>query len=110
MDKFKNLLNFGDFYINTYDIENEEDLLKISELGRAISAPIRLSIIKLLNKKPMTLSEIAQELDIQPSSATFHLKILEDAKLIKAENNTSFKGSERGYYTSQSCSVFSGDI
>ena len=94
MDNFKNLHTFGDFYINTYDIENEEDLLKISEFGRAISAPIRLSIIKLLNKKPMTLSEIAKELDIQPSSAAFHLKILEDAKLIKAENNTSFKGSQ----------------
>lgn len=72
------------------NIEELEDTNNISLIGRALSSPIRIEILRLLNKKPMLASEIAETLDIQVSSALVHLKILEDAELIIVE--TSKKG------------------
>lgn len=74
------LLNIGEL----------EDANEISLIGRALSSPIRIEILRLLNKKPMLASEISEELCIQVSSALVHLKILKDAELINVE--TSKKG------------------
>lgn len=82
-----------DHFINYLNIDEEQDFLKICDIGRALSAPIRLQILSLLNNQPKKLIEIARELNIQPSSAAFHIKMLEEANLIKVEKNSSNKGS-----------------
>lgn len=94
MDIIKKINEITSLEATTYKIDNKDDTLKITDLGRALSAPIRLEIIRLINKKPMTLSEIASELNIQPSSAAFHLKILEDVSLIITEENKTYKSSK----------------
>ena len=61
------------------EIDNPECTNDISLVGRALTAPVRIQILHMLNKKPMLLSQIAAELDLPLSSAAFHLRVLEDA-------------------------------
>ncbi len=76
-----------EYLINYFNIEKDEDVDKICNIGRALSSPIRLQILSLLNRQQKKMIDIAKELNIQPSSAAFHLQILEEANLIKVENN-----------------------
>ena len=82
-----------DYILNYLNIDDKDDLIRICNIGRALSAPVRLQILSMLNKQPKKLIDIARELNIQPSSAAFHLQILEETKLIKVENNSNNKGS-----------------
>lgn len=72
-------------------IPEVEDTNKIALLGRALSSPIRIEILRLLNKKPMLASEIAETLNLQVSSALVHLKILEEAELLVVEKSNKGK-------------------
>ncbi|MBO4963068.1 MAG: helix-turn-helix domain-containing protein [Clostridia bacterium] len=75
-------------------IEKTEDTNKITLIGRALSSPIRIEILRLLNKgKALLLSEIAEELNLQVSSTAFHLSVLEDANLVNVEFSTKRKGT-----------------
>ena len=78
---------------NKYDIENNEDTNAIALLGRALSSPIRIEMLRLLNGKARHLSEISEIMGLQISSTAFHLKVLEDAGIITVENSTKRKGS-----------------
>ena len=78
-------------------IDNPEDTNQISLIGRALNAPIRIEILRALNKKPMLLSEIAKEFDLPISSAAFHMKALEDANLINTDFSTKRKGTLKWY-------------
>lgn len=72
-------------------IPEVEDTNRIALLGRALSSPIRIEILRLLNKKAMLASEIAEALNIQVSSALVHLKILEEADLLVVEKSNKGK-------------------
>ena len=62
------------------------DIEVVSRVARALSVPKRLEILRLLGeKKVMSVNEIAQELGIPLSSASVHIGILEEAKLIICE-------------------------
>lgn len=80
-----------------YEIENPEDTNKIALLGRALSSPIRIEILRLLNRKPRLLSEISDELGLQLSSAAFHMRVLEDANLVNIEYSAKKKASQKWY-------------
>lgn len=73
------------------DLNCQDDYEKISLIGKALSSTIRLEIISLLNKTPKTLSEISKELDLQLSSCSFHLDLLEQAGLISVSYNPKTK-------------------
>lgn len=72
------------------DMENEEELC---DVAKALSSPIRIKIIKLLYQKGMIIGEIAKQLNIPPSSAAMHVKILEKAELIRLEEQPGTRGS-----------------
>jgi len=80
-----------------FEIMNPEDTNAIALIGRALSSPIRIEILRLLNIKPMLVSEIANELGLQLSSAAFHLRALEDAALIDTDFSTKRKGTLKWY-------------
>lgn len=80
-----------------FELENDDDMMEIADVCRALSSPIRLEILKMLNNRNYIMSEIADELNLQPSSAAFHLKILENAKLITVNTSTKYKGTLRYY-------------
>ena len=81
-----------------FDIASPENTNAIALIGQALSAPVRVQILSLINKRAMLASEIAAALDLPLSSTMFHLKILENAALIKKESSPGIKKS-RHYYT-----------
>ena len=80
-----------------YDIEGTKDTTNLAALGRALSSPVRIQMIRLVNKKNMLASEIAAELNLPLSSTIFHLNILEDAGIIKKSFSTKGKGTLHWY-------------
>lgn len=81
----------------TYDVEGTKDTTNLAALGRALSSPARIQMIRLVNKKNMLASEIASELNLPLSSTIFHLSILEDAGIIKKSFSTKGKGTLHWY-------------
>lgn len=79
------------------ELHDEKQLQEIVRVGQALSSPTRLQILLLLNRKPYLMSEISAELHIQPSSAAFHLKMLEETGLVNVEYSTKHKGTLKYY-------------
>ncbi|GAB6189600.1 hypothetical protein JCM30566_13410 [Marinitoga arctica] len=55
----------------------------ISNILKALSNPIRLKIMDIIYKEKCNVSKIINELKLSQSNVSQHLKILEDAGLIK---------------------------
>lgn len=51
---------------------------------RALSDPIRLSVVELLQSQEVCVCDLCNKLDISQSKLSFHLKNLKDAGLIRA--------------------------
>ncbi len=79
------------------EIENVQDTNELALFGRALSSPIRIEALRLINKKPRLLSQLANELDVQLSSMAVHMKILEEANLITVEYSTKKKAQLKWY-------------
>ena len=72
-------------------MQDEKILIDRNTL-KAISSDTRFNILKLLNKKIYTLSELSEKLDLKKSTITEHLKHLIDAGLIiKKEDKRKWK-------------------
>ncbi len=71
------------------------DIDAVCALGRAFSSPIRLQILQLLYVDSLIIGDIARIMDIPASSAAFHLKILEEAGLIRMEERPGARGSSK---------------
>ena len=78
--------------LREFDI-NETD--ELCNLGKALSSPVRLEILGLLYDQSMIIGEIAKKLDIPASSAAFHLKLLEQAGLVRMEEQPGTRGSTK---------------
>ena len=70
------------------DQENE-----LSNVGHALSSPIRIEILKLLYFKSYNVKEIANKLKIPASSAAIHIRALEVANLIQTKIEPGSRGS-----------------
>lgn len=79
------------------DIGDEDDINNIALVGRAISSPTRLQIIKLLHKESLTMTQIADKLNMPLSSTSVHLHILEESKLVGADYSAKNKGTVKWY-------------
>ncbi len=64
-------------------------------IGKALSSEIRLDILKLLIEKASNISEIASMFNIPLSSAALHIKVLEEAELITAQEKPGVRGSQK---------------
>ena len=78
--------------VKDYDMEEMEELC---DLGKALSSPIRLRILQLLYEESLIIGEIARKLELPASSTAFHLKILEQAGLIRMEGQPGTRGNTR---------------
>jgi len=74
---------------------NTENENLLCDVGKALSSPTRISILKLLYYNSLYVGEIAQKLDIPPSSAALHIRMLEDAELINTEWRPGIRGSKK---------------
>ncbi len=59
-----------------------DDVDGMSEMGKALSSPVRIQILTLLKQQSMTMSELATNLYVSPSSISMHIKILQDVGLV----------------------------
>lgn len=75
-----------------YSIDQIED---VCNLGKALSSPVRLEILQLLYRDSMIIGEIAKKLNLPASSTAFHLRILEQAGLIRMEEQPGTRGSTK---------------
>ncbi|MDD3278042.1 MAG: helix-turn-helix domain-containing protein [Lachnospiraceae bacterium] len=73
-----------------YDTERVEELC---ELGKALSSPVRVEILRLLYDQSLIIGEIAKEMNLPASSTAFHLKILEQAGLVRMEEQPGTRGT-----------------
>lgn len=78
--------------IINYTISNPTDEPALCRLGRALSVPERIRILRILQNKPCSVNEVATALDLPISSVSFHIKVLEEAKLIRIEYKPAPKG------------------
>lgn len=66
---------------------------ELTVLGKALSSDIRLKILKLLHGRQLNVNEIAEQLHIPASSAAMHVRLLEEAGLIRTELKPGVRGS-----------------
>lgn len=78
--------------LKDYEIEEKESL---SALGKALSSEVRLEILQLLYGQSMIIGEIAKKMNLPASSTAFHLKLLEDAGLIRMETQPGTRGTTK---------------
>lgn len=76
----------------TYNLNDEEELDK---LALALNASTRRKMLRLLAKNSYSVVGIAEKLNISVSNATFHLKLLKAAHLIKIQPNPNKRGNEK---------------
>lgn len=76
----------------------KNDTQKITMIGHALASPIRLTILKLLAFKNMTLKEIADAMKIPLNSLLKHITILEKGELVGTQINYTSKGKSRICY------------
>ena len=65
-----------------YNINQKGDLESIQKICDALSSPVRVQIMHQLINQNLSIYELAKLNNISVSSMIFHLKILEEAKLI----------------------------
>ncbi len=70
-----------------------EDTAKLALLGKALSVETRLDILRILCYQDMNINEIAEKLSLPPSSAAAHIRVLEEAGLIKTTLQPGIRGS-----------------
>lgn len=78
--------------VKDYNIGDTEALYN---LGKALSSPVRIEMLRHLYGKSLIIGEIAKEMDLPASSAAFHLKILEKAGLIRMEEQPGTRGTTK---------------
>lgn len=72
---------------------NLDDGAQLSLLAKALSAQTRIDILKQLRRKELSINEISEQLELPPSSAAAHVKVLEEAGLIKTALMPGIRGS-----------------
>lgn len=77
--------------LESYEIENIEQL-------RAIADMLRVRIIDLLLKQPMTVTQIGDELDEAPAKIHYHVRELEKAGLVRLAETREKGGILEKYY------------
>lgn len=69
------------------------DLERTYSVVNALASPVRLGILKLLVKKSMSISELAQALNVSISSISMHVSILKEAGMISVISKPGKHGS-----------------
>ncbi len=60
-------------------------LIDVVKMGEALSNPIRVKILYILNKQPKNIYELAKELNLSRPVVYAHLRKLENAGLVESD-------------------------
>ena len=68
-----------------------DELEELAEIFKALSAPTRLKLVKLLgeNEGALCVNALAQRLDVSQSAVSQHLRVLRQTGLVKSERHGS---------------------
>lgn len=83
---------------------NLDDTEQLALIAKALSAEIRIEILKVLCHESLNVNEIAERLNIPASTAATHVKLLEEAGIIKTSLQRGIRGSMK------LCTKVLGDI
>ncbi len=72
---------------------NLDDTMKLSNTAKALSSETRIEILRQLRYKDLNVNEIAELLNIPASSSAAHVKVLEEAGMIKTTLLPGIRGS-----------------
>jgi len=72
---------------------NLDDTEQLAMVAKALSTEVRIEILKLLCRESLNVNEIAERLTIPASTAAAHVKLLEEAGLIKTSLQRGVRGS-----------------
>ena len=64
---------------------SDEDLAQLADMFRLMGDASRLSIIVTCLGEPISVGEIAKQLDLSPSLVSHHLRLLRAARVLRAE-------------------------
>jgi DNA-binding transcriptional ArsR family regulator len=87
----KKLIDWKLSMLEHYEIENVEQL-------RAVADMLRLRIIELLQKKPMTVTQLGEELGEAPAKVHYHVRELEKVGLLRLVARREKGGILEKYY------------
>ena len=63
----------------------EEAIEVVAARFRVLSEPIRLRILQVLREGELTVTELTREIDISQPNASKHLRILQDAGMLRRD-------------------------
>lgn len=66
---------------------------QLAAVGKALSSEVRIDIIKLLYRQEYNINEIAERLKLAPSSAAAHIRVLEEAGIVRTTLLPGIRGS-----------------
>lgn len=72
---------------------NLDDTRQLADIAKALSSETRIEILKWLRYKDLNVNEIAELLNIPASSSAAHVKVLEEAGIIKTTLQPGIRGS-----------------
>jgi predicted transcriptional regulator len=72
---------------------NLDDTEHLASISKALSSETRIEILRRLRYKDLNVNEIAEILDIPASSSAAHVKVLEEAGMIKTTLQPGIRGS-----------------
>jgi predicted transcriptional regulator len=72
---------------------NLDDVEHLASIAKALSSETRIEILRQLRHKDLNVNEIAEILDIPASSSAAHVKVLEEANMIKSSLQPGIRGS-----------------
>lgn len=74
---------------------NLDDTEQLASISKALASETRIEILRQLRFRDMNVNEIAELLDIPPSSSASHVKVLEEAGFIKTTLLPGIRGSAK---------------
>ena len=65
--------------------ESDEDVERLADLFRLMGDPTRLRIILTCLRQPISVGDIARQLDLSSSLVSHHLRLLRAARVLRSE-------------------------
>jgi predicted transcriptional regulator len=76
-------------------LADDRHLQKLEAVTKALGSETRLGILRFLSRHTSTVLEIAEALELPPSTATLHINILEKAGLIETDLRPATRGLQK---------------
>jgi DNA-binding transcriptional ArsR family regulator len=78
-------------------------------IGKALAHPLRVAILRVLDERVASPSEIARELDVKVEVLAYHVRKLERLKLIRLVDRQPRRGAVEHYYKAETRPVIKSD-